>query len=183
VATSSWHSGNAWENHLLNGWQFAPLFTARSGQPLNVTSGKDNSLTGLGNDRPNQVLSNTAATNPICTSSVICVQYLNPLAFSQNPTGTYGDLGRNALRGPGYFGFDASLSRTFRVTERISLQARAEAFNLLNHTNFVGGFAPSGQAAGVSYGTASVNLSSSNFGQITGAYDPRIMQFAMKLFF
>ncbi len=183
VATSSWKSDNVWANHLLNGWQFAPLFTARSGQPLNVTSGKDNSLTALGNDRPNQVLSNTAATNPICTSSVICVQYLNPLAFAQNPTGTYGDLGRNALRGPGYFGFDASLSRTFRVTERISLQARAEAFNVLNHTNFVGGFAPSGQAAGVSYGTASVNLSSSNFGQITGAYDPRIMQFAMKLFF
>jgi hypothetical protein len=60
---------------------------------------------------------------------------------------------------------------------------RADAFNIMNHTNFVGGFAPSGQPAGSSYGTVSTGLSSSTFGQITGAYDPRILQFAMKFFF
>jgi len=43
---------------------------------------------------------------------------LNPAAFIPNPTGGYGNLGRNALRGPGYFGFDLSLSRNFKVTER-----------------------------------------------------------------
>jgi len=48
-----------------------------------------------------------------------------------HPTGGYGNLGRNALRGPGYFGFDLSLSRNFKVTERFNLQARAEAFNIL----------------------------------------------------
>ncbi len=69
---------------------------AASGQTLNVTSGKDNSLTGLGNDRPDQVLSNVYATNSGCSSQAICVQYLNPAAFVQNPTGTYGDMGRNA---------------------------------------------------------------------------------------
>ena len=63
------------------------------------------------------------------------------------------------------------------------LDLRAEAFNILNHTNFVGAFAPSGQPAGATFGTLSTNLSSSNFGQITGAYDPRILQFAMKVFF
>jgi hypothetical protein len=50
-------------------------------------------------------------------------------------------------------------------------------------TNFVGAFAPSGQPAGATFGTVSANLSASNFGQVTGAYDPRILQFAMKLTF
>jgi hypothetical protein len=154
---------------------------AASGQTLNVTSGKDNSLTGLGNDRPDQVMSNVYATSPNCSSQAICVQFLNPAAFVQNPIGTYGNVGRNALRGPGMFSFDTSLVRTFKIRERFGLEARFEAFNILNHTNFVGAFAPAGQPAGASFGTARTNLSSSNFGQITGAYDPRILQFAMKL--
>ena len=168
---------------LLRNWQLAPLFTARSGQPLNLTTGTDNSRTDLNNDRPNQVLSNYRATSSTCSSSAICVQWINPAAFTANPIGTYGDLGRNALRGPGYFGFDLSLSRIFQIKERFKLQVRAEAYNILNHTNFVGAFAPSGQPAGASYGTVSTALNSSTFGQITGAYDPRIMQFAMKLYF
>jgi hypothetical protein len=90
-------------------------------------------------------------------------------------------VGRNALRGPKNITFDLSLVRTFKITERFSLQARAEAFNILNHTNFVGAFAPSGVPG--SFSTASTNLSSSNFGQVTGAYDPRILQMAMKLYF
>ncbi len=156
---------------------------ASSDQTLNITSGKDNSLTTLGNDRPDQVLSDVYATNANCSTQSICVQYLNPAAFVQNPTGTYGNVGRNALRGPGYFDLSMSLVRTFKLTERFGLEARFEAFNVLNHTNFVGAFAPAGQPAGASFGTASTNFSSSNYGQITGAYDPRILQFAMKLHF
>jgi hypothetical protein len=87
------------------------------------------------------------------------------------------------VRGPSYFGIDIALSRIFRLTERFTLQARAEGFNILNHTNFVGAFAPAGQPAGATYGLASTNFSASNFGQLTGAYDPRILQFAMKLIF
>jgi hypothetical protein len=183
VAQSAFNTSHAFVNHLINNWTLAPLMHASTGQPLLITSGKDNSLTGLGNDRPDQVLSNTGAANPICSSSAICVQWINPAAFVQNPTGTYGNVGRNALRGPGNFSFDVALSRNFRLTERLTLQARGEAFNILNHTNFVGAFAPAGQEAGANYGTLSTNLSASNFGQITGAYDPRILQFAMKLVF
>jgi hypothetical protein len=183
VAQSSMKSSSHVLNALLKDWQLAPKIRAASGQPLNITSGKDNSLTGLGNDRPNLVLANASAPNPICSSSAICVQWLNPAAFAQNPTGTYGNLGRNALRGPGFFTLDMSLSRIFSVRERFRIQARAEAFNILNHTNYVGYFAPAGQPAGSSYGTLSQNLSSSNFGQITGAYDPRILQMALKLYF
>ena len=183
VATSSWNSGNKFLTALLSNWELAPLFQARTGQPLTLTTGTDNSRTDLGNDRPNQVMANYSATNPICSTSKICVQYINPAAFTPNPIGTYGDLGRNAVRGPGFFGFDLSLDRNFKITERFSLQVRADAFNIMNHTNFVGGFAPAGQPAGATYGTVSTALNSSTFGQITGAYDPRIFQFAMKLFF
>jgi hypothetical protein len=183
VLFSKFNTGNDWVKRIVNNWELAPAFSARSGQPLNITTGKDNSLTGLGNDRPVQVLSNYHATNSTCSSQTICVQWLNPSAFSPNPLGTYGDVGRNAVRGPGFFNIDVSLSRSFHLTERLQLQARAEAFNILNHTNFVGAFAPSGQPAGASFGTLSQNISSSNFGQITGAYDPRILQFAMKVLF
>ena len=183
VAISSWNSGNKFLSALLNNWELAPLFQARSGQPLTITTGTDNSRTDLGNDRPNQVMSDYSATNPICSTSKICVQWMNPAAFTPNPIGTYGDLGRNAVRGPGFFGFDLSLDRNFKITERYSLQVRADAFNIMNHTNYVGGFAPAGQPAGATYGTVSTALNSSTFGQVTGAYDPRIFQFAMKLFF
>jgi len=103
VAQSGFKSSNRFLSAVFNDWQLAPKIRATSGQPLNITAGKDNSLTGLGNDRPNLVMSNVAAVNPICSSSSICVQWLNPAAFAQNATGTYGDLGRNAVRGPGFF--------------------------------------------------------------------------------
>jgi hypothetical protein len=182
VAQSSVKSGNAWVSHILSNWQLSPLMRATSGQPLNITTGTDNSLTGLGNDRPNQMLSDVYATSSSCKTAP-CVQWLNPAAFSPNPIGTYGNLGRNAVRGPGFFGFDLALSRTFKMTERFGLTARAEAFNILNHTNFVGNIVPAGQPAGATYGTLSQALNASTFGQITGAFDPRIFQFAMKLTF
>ena len=159
------------------------MFQARTGQPLTVTTGTDNSRTDLNNDRPIQALSNYKAANSVCSSSAICVQWINTGAFTANPIGAYGDAGRNALRGPGYFGFDLQLSRSFQMGERFKLQVIANAFNILNHANYVGGFAPAGQPAGATYGTVSTALNSSTFGQITGAYDPRILQFAMKLHF
>ncbi len=189
VATSTWHSDSRAMSALLRDWELAPLFSARTGQPLTVTTGTDNSRLDLNNDRPNQVSSNYKATNKICSTAIICVQDIangtngNATAFVPNPIGTYGDVGRNALRGPGYFGFDLQLSRTFPIGERYQLQVIGNAFNILNHTNFVGGFAPAGQPAGASFGTVSTALNSSTFGQITGAYDPRILQLAVKLRF
>jgi hypothetical protein len=181
VAMSSFKSGNVWANRLLSGWQLAPIIHASTGQPLNITSGKDNSLTGLNNDRPVQVLADVRATSPLCTTATICSQWLNPLAYQQNAIGTYGNVGRNSARGPGTFNFDVGLSRQFRVSEHMSLQARAEAFNLLNHTNFVGGISPGGTVS--AFATLSTNLSSASFGQPQSAFDPRILQFALKLFF
>jgi hypothetical protein len=183
VAESAFKTGHSFLDHVINNWQLAPLISARSGQPLTILTGTDNSRTGLGTDRPDQVLSNVRATTSTCTTQAICVQWLNPSAYVPNPVGTYGNVGRNAARGPGYFGLDLAVSRLFKLNEHLSVQARLDAFNILNHTNFVGAFAPAGQAAGASYGTLSQTLNASNFGQVTGAYDPRILQFAMKLYF
>lgn len=188
VAISSLNSDNVWARRILSDWQFSPLFAVRSGQPLGaMLIGTDNSLTGLNNDRPVQILQNVYATNSGC-SPAPCVQWLNKAAFAtpgtaQDPVGSYGNLGRNAIRGPHFVNFDVSLVRTFRMTERFGLQVRAEAFNVLNHPNFVGGYAPAGLYAGQTYGTLSQTLNASNFGAITGAYDPRIFQFALKFLF
>src|SRR5581483_9947607 len=92
------------------------------------------------------------------------LQYLNPAAFAINPAGTFGDLGRNVLNGPAQFNFDVALVRTFALTERFHLEARGEAFNVINHTNF-------------SLTNLGVN-STATFGRITSAGDPRIFQFA-----
>lgn len=166
-------NGNAWARRLLSNWQIAPLFHVSSGQPLTVTTGKDQSLTGLNTDRPVQVLSDPYQENQ-------GMQWINPAAFTPNALGTYGNVGRNALRGPGSVNIDAALSRIFKITERFSLEGRAEAFNAINHTNFVGAISPAGQA---SFTTLNTNLSSSTFGKVQAAFDPRIMQFALKLRF
>src|SRR5262249_36389866 len=89
---------------LLSHLQFAPLVHASSGQPLNITVGKDNSLTGLNNDRPVQLMSDVYAPNRNCSGSP-CVQWVNPAAFQPNALGTYGNVGRNELRGPSTINF------------------------------------------------------------------------------
>ena len=180
VALSSWKSDNTWASRLLSNWQLAPLFHASSGQPLTVTTGHDNSLTDLNNDRPNQVMADVYSATQGCKSAP-CVQWINPAAFVPNPTGTFGDVGRNELRGPGTVNVDVALSRIFGVTERFRLEARAEAFNIINHANFVGGISPAGTVQ--SYTTMNTNLSSSSFGLVQSAFDPRILQFALKVYF
>jgi hypothetical protein len=187
LAQTWWNGSNALAKHLVSNWQLSPLIHASSGQPLNLNyggaaAGTDFSRTGLGNDRPNQLLPNVYATSHNCGTSSICDQFLNPAAFSTSiPVGSYGNLGRNAVRGPGSFNFDLALVRQFKITERVSLQARAEAFNILNHTNFVGAISPAGLIA--AFSTMTTNAASSTFGQPQAAFDPRILQFALKLYF
>jgi hypothetical protein len=180
VAQSSVKGGNAFARALLTNWQLAPLFHASSGQPLTVTTGTDNSRTDLNNDRPDQVLSNPYPATQAC-SSAPCVQWINAQAFVPNPIGTFGNVGRNALRGPDTVNLDMALSRTFKFGERFSVQARGEAFNILNHANFVGSISPAGLVS--AYTTMNTNLSSSSFGQVQATFDPRILQFALKLYF
>ncbi len=164
VATSTVKGSSLWAR-LLNNWQIAPIVRALSGEPLNVTTGVDASLTGINLDRPNLV----AGVNTVNSNwGPGLPQYLNPAAFVANTAGTYGNLGRDALRGPGSLEFDASLVRFFNFSENIRLEARAEAFNVINHTNLIAAATGTG-IPGISTSGISLSRSSSNFGQITTA--------------
>jgi hypothetical protein len=80
---------------------------------------------------------------------------------------------------------DFALSRIFKINDRHSVQARADVFNILNHANFVGAISPAGGTAYPTFsnGVNPNNLSTSSFGRIQSAFDPRIVQFALKTFF
>ena len=97
--------------------------------------------------------------------------WFNTSAFAAVPTGVIrpGDEPRGVIVGPGYFRWDASLYKNTRITERVNIQFRAEAFNVLNHTNW--------------NNPASTSLTSGSYNKITTARDPRQMQLALKLVF
>jgi hypothetical protein len=98
------------------------------------------------------------------------LQWLNPAAFVPNTIGTFGNLGQASLVGPGSFAMDLAVTRNFNVPrhEGHRVELRFEFFNLTNHTNL---------------GTPDTDLTSSTFGLIQSAGDPRILQFAMKYAF
>ena len=108
--------------------------------------------------------------------------------LKRNQFGTYGNFGRNNMKGPGVFQLDMALSRNFKFKEGQTIQLPAEAFNLPNHLNpFAPGVVPNGGQTG-----AFVNVTAPNFGQITNdisgtngltASDYRVIQLAMKLIF
>ncbi len=182
VYTTQLKGGNSMLNRLLSGWEVAPLVRAASGQPLNLTVGKDVSLTGLGNDRPNQVLNDVYATNSVCNNGKTpCVQFLNANAFAIPNAGTFGNLARNVVTGPKFVDVDAAVSRIFRIRESLNVQARLDMFNVLNHPNFVGAISPAGTVTG--YATLSTAENASSFGRVASAFDPRILQVSLKLNF
>jgi hypothetical protein len=98
------------------------------------------------------------------------IQYVNPAAFALPAIGAWGALGNNALRGPGRDNWNISLFKSFVFSETRGsrLEFRVETFNTFNHTQFQ---------------NVSNNLGASNSGQFTSAYDPRIMQLGLKLYF
>jgi hypothetical protein len=138
------------------------MVSIRSGLPMLVTDGTDISQTGINDDRPNLVSSS------IYLSSSNPVNYLDRTAFATQTAGTFGNFGRDVAIGPGAINFDLAFSRTFHLSERWQWEWRFEAFNVINHTNF---------------NAPALSLSSSTFGVITSANDPRILQFAMKVKF
>jgi hypothetical protein len=168
------HSGLT--SFLLSDWQIAPLMRYETGFPVNPLSGLDNSRTGVGLDRPNVVAGQSTYVHSGHSSKLF--QWVNPARFAQNAVGTFGDAGHYSLRTPSYFDVDASISRQFKATERFTIETRVDGFDITNHPNF-GGPTPS---TGVALGP-NVTLTSSSFGRITTAGDPRILQGAFKFIF
>ncbi len=155
--------GNALVSHIVRGWQFAPLLRVASGLPVNVKTGTDNSLTGDGLDRPNVVPGVSRYASSLGTNH----QWFNPAAVTANALGTFGNLSRDAYLARAQFNLDLSGSRSFPIIkERYQLEVRVDAFNSINHPNYLSPVA---------------TVSSSTYGRITSANDPRILQFSMKL--
>jgi hypothetical protein len=188
---------------LTGGWAFDSLFRANSSVPVNVTTGLLPAF-GLywnndaGNQRPNIV-----AGQPLYLhgSQYPGGKIFNSAALSApSDSFTQGNLPRNFLRGFGAWQEDIALRRTFKLTERLNLLFRAEAFNLFNHTNFGD---PGAQSDGTNHLLNSDGTVNSQFGQSTqvlsnslgtGGADggfsslyqigaPRSLQFALKLQF
>ena len=117
---------------LVGGWQASVIFVAQSGAPFNLQwSGSNNSGALAGNWYPNVV------GNPHVDHQTI-YEWYNPAAFAEPAAYTFGNMGRNILRGPGLTDIDFSMGKVFRFPrfERGQLQFRIDATNVLNHPSF-----------------------------------------------
>ena len=122
-----------WRKKLASGWTISGIQTLQSGFPFTPQLGFNPSNNG---DSRNPM---RPSWNPAFTGNVIeggPNQYFNPNAFVVPHSGTYGNVGRDTLIGPGMAELDASLLKTTAITEKINLQFRAEFFNVLNRANF-----------------------------------------------
>ncbi len=151
---------------ILGGWTISAIASFRSGTPFNVTSGRDNNLDGVNNDRPNLI--GNPFLDPNRSRSDVTNAWFNTAAFQQNLAGQVGNFGRDVLNSPGQRNVDIGLFRQFRIRERMNLQFRAEMTNALNLVNLT-----------------SVNgtLNSLAFGTVRTARAMREMQLGLRLAF
>jgi hypothetical protein len=172
-ATYDVPSRKSW-GQLLEGWQITGIFQAESGQPVLLwDNSNDLTITDEGpgnanNDRWNIIgdpgkfkvspngFERHFAGDPVCDTVATTPELQRALNWAgwcwesggtilyPNAMGTYGNMGRNILRGPRFINLDFSVGKAWKLNERLRLQLRAEFFNLLNQTNFA---SPSGNLA------------------------------------
>ena len=154
---------------ILNGWQLNAVVVWQSGFPFTVSAGRDVSLRG-GTDRADFVGGGSAQLSGDRSHQEMVQQWFDTSKFAFSPAGTFGNTGRNILRGPRYFNTDFGLLKEFEATQRFDIQFRAEAFNVFNSVNFR---------------LPEANLSSAQFGRITQvvADSQRIIQLGLKVIF
>ncbi len=156
---------------LLDGWQFNALLAVNSSTPFTAYDSANVSLqaphpgvSGMFGDRPN------VAGNPNQGAPHRVSQWVSRSAFQRlDPivnAGQFGNEQRNSVDGPSFGSLDASLNKSFALSEKTKVQFRAEAFNVTNHVNLI---------------LPVDDLNSPAFGQITEAQAPRIIQFALKV--
>ena len=165
---------------LLNGWQLTAIVDWQSGFPFTIFSGVDNSASAIGEDRADFV----PGSGPAPPQGLR--EWFNVNAYTANAPGTFGNIGKNSLRGPSFSNTDLALIKKTSVSERVSVTFRAEFFNAFNHPNF--GFPGNNVAAGAppvgGFGVISGTAGSQTFNSTTyGTAQPRIMQFGLKVSF
>ena len=166
-------------NQIIGNWQIAGITSASTGNWFTVTDAVTNLSSSDGGGgvgffevRPNVV------GNPNGTPCVPGTVF-NTCAFADNMIPfTFGNAGRNIVRGPGFQNWDLSIFKLFPVREQIRVEFRAEFFNIWNHVNPV--FEPAGE---ISEEPQPVEFGTPQFGFAQGARDPRFIQFALKFYF
>ena len=156
---SGWNAGL---NAILSEWSVGSIVTLTSGTPQHLTVAGNPANVG-GGDRPDVVPGTSwKLDNPDPSG------FYNPDAFVPNEPFTFGDAGKNILVGPGNIGWDFSLFKNIRISEKYGVQFRAEAFNFPNHPNF---------------NFPNAQVGNRNFGVISSARAQRIMQLGVKFVF
>jgi hypothetical protein len=166
---------------LVGNWRLSSIVKLQSGSAFDVYTGTDDMLSGINatQQRANQISGLTYGNK--CTNDLIgpnpkCF-WIDRTTFARPDPGTVGNMRPGMFRGPGYFNVDAGLSRVFTIKEAQRVELRADATNVLNHTNFLNPNSPAAQQ------NAFVTLTSPTFGRLQSARDARILQFALKYVF
>jgi outer membrane receptor protein involved in Fe transport len=124
--------GSSHARLLTNGWQANSLLSFHGGQPFTVHASGDISGTNEGNDRAVQI----GPVRKGYQGQKPGANWLDPAAFTDAAPGSFGTTRRNAYYGPGYSDVDFSVFKDTKITERLTIQLRAEMFNLFNHANY-----------------------------------------------
>jgi hypothetical protein len=168
---------------VVGGWQIGGVGTVRTGFPASCLNTSDTAVSSAGMEVDNCEL--VAGQNPNAGAHNI-LSWWNLAAFA-TPTSqqVFGDAGRNVLRGPGYFNVDLTLQKVAQINEKVKLQLRFEAFNVLNHPNFSMPNVNEDQYPAYANGQPAGSLSLSQIGQFNSvnatASSNRQLQVAMKL--
>src|SRR6185503_13822591 len=147
----------------ISGWQVGGLVRIQTGDAVPVTQAtNNNSSLGYAVQRPNRV------SNPNDFANRSVARYFNTAAFTAAPQFVIGTSSRNPVRGPGLQNADLMVGKTFRLTERVNFELRAEVFNVSN--------TPPLNDPNGSFGSAP-------FGSITSAGNPRVFELVGKVHF
>jgi hypothetical protein len=151
---------------VLGGWQSNGILNIQSGSPFTIVSGQDRALSGTGTQRPDLIGNPYLDTGR--SRQQLIDKYFDPAAFALPALGSFGNVGRNTMVGPGRWNLDFALFKRFRILERWQLEYRWEMFNAFNHANL---------------GNPRANITAAGTGSINTTTEARVMQMGLRLVF
>jgi hypothetical protein len=150
-----YRNAKGWKHFTLGGWQYSDITTIQDG--FSIQPSLSVPLQGLAT-RPDRVSAGVAGPKS-------AQEWFNTGAFAAPAAGFFGNAAPGSIYGPGTIDFDMALYKDFHISERQTVEFRGELFNIFNHTNFSG--------VQTAFGTG-------NYGEVTSARDPRIVEFVLR---
>jgi hypothetical protein len=158
-----WRKGERWYQRTLGNWQLSGIVMLETGLPIDISApGDPAGIASTGGSLRPDVVGDWKAGGKTAET------WFNTAAFQTPAPGTFGNLGRGVLIGPGIVNWDASFQKNFRLRERYTASFRVEYFNVLNRLNYWG---------------VEGSMASARFGQVTTTTDPRTFQAMLRLSF